>query len=178
MEVGRRKKSKKWNKDKTLNMAFRLVSSGGAVVDPTMLNLAASGVITPNAPVDLVRSGTGGAVVAPSTNSSTTTMVIGVGLDYVQGASDTSTRVILCNDSQLWEVDCANSATTAQVGLRHALSVSRGFVHNTATDVTGQTGVFLALAMTGLTTGSGKLLGRIQSYDGKLIPVTDTTFLQ
>jgi len=159
-------------------MAFRLVSSGGAVIEPAFVNLAASGVISPNTAVDFLRSGTGGSVVGPSGTASTTTMVIGVGLDYLQGASDVSTRVILFNRSQIWEADCANSATTAQVGLRHILSVSRGFIHNTATDVTGQTGVFLALAMTGLTTGSGKLLGIFQSYSGDLIPVTNTTFLQ
>ena len=163
-------------------MAFRLVSSGGAVVDPTVLNMAASGVIWPNSLVNLQRTGTGGAIVVASDSTSTGTMVFGVALDYVQGASDTFTRVIPINDSQLWEVDCANSASTAQVGNRLALSALAAnkarFVHNTATDISTGVSQFLALAMTGLTTGSGKLLGRFVYYTGQVIPVNSTVFLQ
>lgn len=106
-------------------------------------------------------------------------MVFGVAKSYAQGASDTFADVILFAEGQLWEADCANAATTAQVGLRHALSASdRGVIHNTATDVSTATGIFLALAMVGSSTGSGKLLGVVNHYNGKLIPVTDTTFLQ
>lgn len=159
-------------------MGFRLVRGAGINVDPAVVNIAASGVITPNAAVDFVRGGTGGAAVAPSAVTSTTTMVFGVAKSYAQGASDTYADVILFAEGQLWEVDCANAATTAQVGLRHALSASRGYVHNTATDVSTQTGVFLALAMVGSTSGSGKLIGIFQHYNGKLVSVTDTTYLQ
>ena len=155
-------------------MPFRLVSSGGSVNDPVVVNMAASGVITPNNPVDLNPYDgqmTGGGFVGPSGSGSTQTMIFGVGLDYKQGASDTFTRVIPFDDSQLWEVDCANAATTAQVGIRHALSASRGYVHNTATDIvlaadTNTNGVFLAFAMTGSTSGSGKLIGRVLRHHG------------
>jgi hypothetical protein len=162
-------------------MAFRLVSSGGAVVEPVVVNLAASGLCRPGEPVDLVPGGgTGGAVVCPSTSASTTTMVLGICAGpYVQGASDTYTNVILTGPHMIWEADCTDINTTAQVGLRHTLSASdRGCVKNTATDTTTQTGIFLALAMTGLATGSGKLLGILQGYNGKLISVTDTTLKQ
>ena len=163
-------------------MAFRLVSSGGANVDPTVVNLAASGTIWPGSLVDFVRSGTGGAVLAASSETSTGTMVFGVALDYREGASDTSVNVILINSSQIWEVDCANAATTAQVGLRHALSALAAnksrFIHNTATDVSTGVSQFLALAMVGSTTGSGKLLGRFVHYTGQVIPVNSTVFLQ
>ena len=155
-------------------MAFRFVSSGGSTVDPAMVNMPASGVITPNNPVDLVAYDgqlTGGGIVSPSGSGSTQTMIFGIGLDYVQGASNTFTRVIPFNESQLWEADCANAATTAQLGIRHALSASRGYIHNTATDIvaaadTNTNGVFLAFAMTGSTTGSGKLIGRILRHQG------------
>jgi len=163
-------------------MAFRLVSSGGNVVEPTVVNLAASGVIWPGSLVDFVRSGTGGAVVNASSELSTGTMVFGVALGYVQGASNTFVDVVPINDSQLWEVDCTNSASTAQVGLRHALSALAAnkarFVHNTATDVSTGVSQFLALAMTGLTTGSGKLIGRFVHYTGQVVPVNSTVFLQ
>jgi len=163
-------------------VAFRLVSSGGNVVEPTTVNLAASGVIWPGSLVDFVRSGTGGAVVVASSEASTNTMVFGVALGYVQGASNTFVDVVPINDSQLWEVDCTNSASTAQIGLRHALSALAAnkarFIHNTATDVATGVSQFLALAMTGLTTGSGKLIGRFVHYTGQVIPVNSTVFLQ
>lgn len=159
-------------------MSFRFVSSGGAVVDVAAVNLAASGVIKPGQPVDFVRSGTGGAVVAPTTSSSTTTMVFGLAQSYAQGASDTTADVTLFVRGQLVEADCANAATTAQVGLRHALSASdRGCIHNSASDVSGQTGIFTAIAMTGATTGSGKLIGYF-NVNHQLVSVTDTTYLQ
>jgi len=146
-------------------MAFRLVSSGGAVVEPAMVNLAASGTIIPGSMVDFNR--TSGVPITPTVTTSTGTMIFGVALDYAQGASDTFVRVIPIDPSQLWEVDCANAATTAQTGIRHAISASTvnrgGVIHNTATDIPGNLGIFLALMMTGATTGSGKLIGKILS---------------
>lgn len=156
-------------------MAFRLVSSNGDVSDSSMISLPASGVITPNAAVDFVKAGTGGAVVTPSGTSSTQTMVFGVGMTYVQGASDTYTNVIPFLPEQLWEVDCANAAATVQLGFRHAFSASRGVIHNLASDST-TTGVFWALAMSSLTTGSGKLLGRFISIPAVIEGQNSTTF--
>ena len=148
-------------------MAFRLVGSNGAVVDAAIVSVYASGVVSPNLPVEIIRNGTGGAIVGPAATLSQSTAIFGVSLDYAQGASNTLVRVIPFNDAQLWEVDCANAATTAQLGLRHGLSASRGIVHNTATDqggvdavATRMDGVFLALSMVGSTSGSGKLIGK------------------
>lgn len=147
-------------------MAFRFVRGGGVNSDPVAFSLPASGVVASGQAVDWLRNGTGGAVVGPSGATSTSTMVFGVALGYAQGASDTFVNVIPFNPGQLWEVDCANAATTAQLGQRHALSASRGYIHNTASDIGSDptkaarsTAVFLALAMTGSTSGSGKLIG-------------------
>ena len=154
-------------------MAIRLVGSGGLVTDAAAIDLYASGVITPGNPVDFLPNGTGGGVVGPTESTSTTTMVFGLGLDYAQGASDTLVRVIPFDKSQLWEVDCANAATTAQLGIRHAFSASRGYIHNTATDIgvnvavaTRALAVFHALKMTGSTSGSGKLIGKFVTTGG------------
>lgn len=153
-------------------MGFRLVSSGGANVDVAVVNMPVSGVVAPNQPVELIRTstftnGTGGAVVGPASTAAHSTALFGVSLDYRQGASDTFARVIPFDNSQLWEVDCANSATTLQLGIRHALSASRGYIHNTGADqgmadtiAARMDAVFLALAMTGSTSGSGKLIGK------------------
>ena len=158
-------------------MAFRFARGGGVNVDVATVNLAASGVVKVGHLVDFVRGGTGGAVVAPTTSTSTGTMCFGLCHTYLQGASDSYADVTPLGKHILLEADCANAATTAQVGLRHALSVDRAVLHNTATDVSTQTGIFTAVAMTGSTSGSGKLIGYVQGMQ-QLIPVTDTTFLQ
>jgi hypothetical protein len=154
-------------------MSFRLVQGSGSANDVAGFSFAASGTIKNGEPVDFLR--TGGVVVGPSGSSSTTTMVFGIANDYVQGASDVQVKVVPFNDGQLWEADCANAASTAQVGIRHALSAARDSIHNTATDVSGATGVFLAVAMVGATTGSGKLLGKFIS---NIVPTgqNQTTF--
>src|SRR3990167_4684300 len=115
-------------------MAFRLVSSGGDVRDSAAINVYASGVVAPNLPVSLIPgSGTGGALVEGGVGVDTTkTALFGVSLDYAQGASDTLVRVIKFSPDQLWEVDCANAATTAQIGIKQYLSASRGYIHNQA----------------------------------------------
>lgn len=155
-------------------MAFILSSSGGNVVEPALVNMYASGVVRPNNAVDLVRGSF--ALVSPTTSSSTTTMVFGMAMDYAQGASDTLIRVTPFDVDQLWTVDCANAAVTGQIGVTHALSASdRSVIHNTNTNATS-TGIFLAVAMTGASTGSGKLIGRFIS---NLTPQTQnsTTFI-
>ena len=147
-------------------MAFRLVSSAGNVVEPVVVHLFASGVVAPGGPVEWVLGG-GLGVVAPAAGVDTTgSALFGISLDYAQGASDTLVRVIPFLPDQLWEVDCANAATTAQLGVRQYLSATRGYVHNQATDLGSINRVFLPLAMTGATTGSGKLIGRFISVAG------------
>lgn len=157
-------------------MSFRLVSSGGSVSDAAFVNLSASGVVRQGEPVDFTR--TAGAVCAPTTSSSTTTMILGMAQGYGQGTSDLNIPVIMFAPHQVWEADCANAGTTAQTGLRHALSGSdRGCIHNTGTDVSTQTGIFTAIAMSGSTSGSGKLLGYF-NRNHQLIPVNTTVLLQ
>lgn len=165
-------------------MAFRLVSSGGANVDMAVVNMPASGVVRPGEPVEFIRdsdftNGTGGAVVGPAGTAAHSTAIFGVSLDYRQGASDTFARIIPFDESQLWEVDCANAATTLQLGIRHALSASRGYIHNTGADqgmaaakADRMDAVFLALAMTGSTSGSGKLIGKFLTDQAPVL--TDT----
>ena len=162
-------------------MSFRLVTSGGSVTDPAVVNLAASGVVHNGDGVEWLRNGTGGAVVGPVSTSTTSTMIFGVALDYAQGASDTFVKVIPFTRAQLWEVDCANAASTAQLGFRHAIGSSPGVVHNLLSDAgaaaavaSRMTAVFLALQMTGSTSGSGKLIGRFLVDDGPIAAGTQT----
>ena len=163
-------------------MAIRFVRGAGEVIDPAAFNFYASGVVKVNQAVERLLNGTGGAVVGPAASTTTSTAIFGVSMGYAQGASDTQVPVIVFSKDQLWEVDCANAASTAQLGIRHALSASdRGVIHNTATDIgsaaavaTRMTGIFEALAMTSLTTGSGKLIGRFLPDQGPVAAGTQT----
>lgn len=149
-------------------MAFRLISSGGNTIEPVVVNVPVSGVVGPNLPVALIPgNGTGGALVEGGVGVDTTkTALFGVSLDYRVGASDTFARVIPFNRAQLWEVDCANAATTAQIGVGQYLSATRGYIHNQATDVQAINRVFFPVAMTGSTSGSGKLIGYFETFLG------------
>lgn len=150
-------------------MSFRLVSSGGNTVEPVVVNLPVSGVVGPGLPVALVRAGTGGAAVEGGVGVDTSrTALFGVALDYRIGASDTFSRVIPFNSTQLWEVDCANAATTGQIGIGQYLSATRGYIHNQETHVEAINRVFLPVAMTGSTSGSGKLIGFFTVIPGGL----------
>lgn len=144
-------------------MGIRFVRGAGGVVEPAGINMPASGLISNHGVVELSR--TGGLGVIPASSASTNTMIFGVGRDYIQGKSDAEAIVIPFTQDQLWEVDCVAAASTAQIGLRHALN-DRLFVRNTATTVENAKGVFLALAMTGSTSGSGKLIGRFEVQPG------------
>lgn len=153
-------------------MAFTFSRSAGSVHEPATANMFASGIVRVGGVVEFSR--TGGVGVTPSSASSTTTAIFGVSLDYAQGASDTLVRVIPFVPGQLWVADCTDAASTAQIGLRHALNADQTSVRNTASDVTATTGVFRAVAMTGLTTGSGKLIGYFETV--AKLPANSTTF--
>ena len=142
-------------------MAFEFVRSAGSVHEPAVILMPASGVIHRGG---VVISDAANYVVSPASSSSTTTNIVGVSMDYAQGASDTFVRVIPFVQGQLWKADCANVITTANILQRHTL-VDDSNVRNTAFGTTtslgetASTGVFLAYAVTGLSTGSGKLIG-------------------
>lgn len=139
-------------------MAWRLVNNRGGDSNPVVISVRASGTVKNGQPVDLSR--VAGQGVYPSANTSSSTTIFGICLDYAQGASDVEVKVIPFHPGQLWEVDCAQAALTAQVGIRHAINnVDRSVIHNTSTDVSNGTGIFRAVAMVGSTSGSGKLIG-------------------
>lgn len=157
-------------------MAFRLVSSGGSVVEPAMINMRCSGTVWPGCVVEFSR--TGGAGVNAAAAASTSTTIFGVCLDYAEGASDKEVKVIPFNPGQIWEADCTDAALTAQIGLRHTLNAGALLVRNTSTDLgagNAATAVFKAIAMTGSTSGSGKLIGYFRTTEGTYFP-SQTTY--
>ena len=143
-------------------MAFRFVRSAGSVHEPAVVNMPASGVIHAGGVVIYDAAAN---MVSPATaTGASTTNIFGISQDYVQGASDAFVRVIPFVPGQLWEADCANVIATTNLLIRHVLAtdtVLRNTTGGTAngTSETTSVGIFMAYAITGLTTGSGKLIG-------------------
>lgn len=166
-------------------MPFRLVSGEGDVMNASVVNMAASGVLHNGEVVEFSR--TGGVGVFPASIASTVTNIFGVvvgggpgNTGYVQGASDVTVDVIPFSPGQLWEADCVNAASTAQVGLRFGLARTRGdnALYNIATDSLFATAIFRAVAMVGSTTGSGKLLGYFRRGDHTGAATPNTILLE
>ena len=143
-------------------MAFRFIRSAGSVHEPAVIHMPASGVVHVGG---VVIADASNYVVSPATSAlATSTAIIGVSMDYAQGASDTFVRVIPFVPGQLWEADAANVITTANILQRHVLVNdlvvrNTGFGTTTSMGESGSVGVFLCYAVTGLATGSGKLIG-------------------
>ena len=144
-------------------MAFKLVRSAGSVHEPAVISLPASGTIRPGSVVIFDTANDGAALgysVSPvSTSLATGSAIIGVSLDYVEGKSDAFVRVIPFVPGQLWEADCLNVINTAQVLKRHQL-YDFVTVQNTSYDNSEKlTACFFALAISGASSGSAKLIG-------------------
>lgn len=143
-------------------MAFTFVRSAGSVHEPAAILMYASGVVHSGGVVIYDAAAN---MVSPATaTGASTTNIFGVSLDYAQGASDTQVRVIPFVQGQIWQADCANAITTSNILIRHVLAndtILRNTTGGTAngTSETTSVGIFLGLGITGLTTGSGKLLG-------------------
>ena len=143
-------------------MAFRLVSSGGVVIEPAAVLMYASGVVRPGSVV--IRDTAANAVSPATAALATTTSIVGICLDYAQGFSDTQVRVVPFVVGQLWEADAVNAITTTQLMLRHTLADNVNVRNIVNTYETSSAAVFLAYNMTGLTTGSGKLIGTFLAH--------------
>ena len=150
-------------------MAFKLVSSGGNVVDPTVINVYASGVVHVGGVVELSPGAAAGAMgyVFPASSSATQTSIFGIAQDYAQGASDTMVRVIPIQADQLWEADCTTNTSTIFVFKRHALTNDLTLA-NTDYDQSGQVGVFLAVNIRGAAADK-KIIGQFMKmpYNNK-----------
>ena len=143
-------------------MAVKFVKSAGTITEPATIDMLGSGVIYANSIV--IRDVASNAVSTAASTAMTTTNIVGVSLDYIQGASDSFIRVIPFVPGQIWEVDTANAITTAQLLLRHTMVNSLVVRNITNTYETGTTGIFFAYAITGASTGSAKMLGTFLSW--------------
>lgn len=118
--------------------------------------MAASGTVKPGGVVIFDAAAN---AVSPASSSATTTNIIGVCLDYAQGASDTFVRVIPFVPGQIWEADCVSAISTASILKRHQLYDHQVLQNITGVTESATTGIFLVYNVTGATTGSGKVIG-------------------
>ena len=141
-------------------MAFKLVSAGGNVNDPCVVNVYASGVVHVGGVVEMATGAAGGATgyCYPGASSTTTSTIFGICQDYAQGFSDTLVRVIPITPEQIWEADTTSNTSTIFVFKRHALTDDKT-VANTDYDQSGRTGVFLCLNVRGAAADK-KMLGQ------------------
>jgi len=140
-------------------MAIKFVRSAGSVHEPAVINMPGSGVIKPNSVV-IFDVSSGNVSVAAKTTA-TGSSIIGVSLDYIQGANEPTSfvRVIPFVPGQLWECDVLNVITTAQLMKRFRLYDSVT-IENTSYDQTiSVTGVFFCYAISGASSGSAKVIG-------------------
>ena len=144
-------------------MTVKYVRQRGVIqTTPFIVRVYGSGTIYPGSVVEFHRT-TNNNRVEPASSGTTYTNILGISLDYIQGASDALIKVVPFAQGQLWEVDCANIGNTNQLFIRHALTNSNT-VNNSSTNVNAATGVFVAYAFAktvyaGLSTSTFKLLG-------------------
>jgi glutamine amidotransferase-like uncharacterized protein len=147
-------------------MAFRLVSAGGINVEPTMIEVEASGVIAvgDNVSPKLYGGGYTARQYVSRLGSTTATNSL-FGIAQSDLASGTGmVNVILINGAQIWEADTTASTNINQRYKANALSTYAYVANSVASGsvaVTG-TGVFYCLREVGATTDK-KMLGRFIS---------------
>ena len=104
-----------------------------------------------------------GNVLQRATSNSTIHTIVGVAAETITTAA-TTIKFIPFVQGQLWEVDTANDTDGTELYESMALT-EHDTVNNSDSDVTGATGVFFCLSLTGAT-GDRKLIGeftRLQS---------------
>lgn len=149
-------------------MAFKFIRSAGSVHEPAVISLPGSGVISPNSVVVFDVNADNVSMAATLTGA-TSTNIIGVSLDYIQGANEITSfvRVIPFVPGQLWEADVQNAIATVQVMKRFRV-IDGVRVENTSYDQSlSITGVFFCLGISGASTGSAKLIGEFLRTPGR-----------
>ena len=140
-------------------MAFKFHRSAGSVHEPAVINLPGSGVIKPNSVV--IFDVSSGNVSVAATTTATGSSIVGVSLDYIQGANEPTSfvRVIPFVPGQLWECDVLNVINTAQLMKRFRLYDSVTIENTSYDQTTAITGVFFCYAISGASSGSAKVIG-------------------
>ncbi|OGJ58621.1 hypothetical protein A2635_03980 [Candidatus Peribacteria bacterium RIFCSPHIGHO2_01_FULL_51_9] len=106
-----------------------------------------------------------GNVVQRATSSSTIHTIWGVAAETI-GTGATTIKVIpITGPGQIWEADCTNDTHASNQLFESCALTDHAYLSNTASDVTGATGVFTPYANVGAV-GNRKMLGeftRLQS---------------
>jgi hypothetical protein len=144
-------------------MAFRLVSAGGANVEPTLIEVLASGAIAIGDHVSHKANGNQYTVeqyVSRLGSATTAHTLFAIAADAL--ASGTGMiKVIPINSAQIWEADTTAATATNQRYKANALSTHAYVANNVASGsaTVGGTSVWFNLAPVGATSDN-KMLGR------------------
>jgi hypothetical protein len=143
-------------------MPFRLVSSGGANVEPTMIEVLASGAVTIGRLVSF--RGTAGGSAAQryitEVTSPTAINLFAIAVDAVTSGTK-YINVIPITGAQIWEADCTASTAMDQLYKQNACG-DAGYVSNSSasgTATVGGTSVWTNLRYVGATTDK-RMIGK------------------
>lgn len=149
-------------------MAFKLVSSQGSVVDPTVVELEATGAVSIGDCVEYDRQTHSGAATKfrLTRANGTYSAYQKFGIAASANASGTGViKVIPINDMQMWEADTTSLTTQPQVG--NCVALWNYACLTNATHESGTAGAFEILATKGATSDY-KVIGRFTR-----VPVDD-----
>lgn len=144
-------------------MAFRLVSAGGNNVEPTMLEVYASGAIAVGDHVSHVLYGghyTSQQYVSRLGSATTAYTLFAIAAEPVTSGTK-YIKVIPINSAQIWEADCTAATNINQRYKTNALS-TYAYVANSVASISGAiggTGVWFNLREVGATS-ENRMLGR------------------
>lgn len=147
-------------------MAFKLVSAGGSNVEPTMIEVLASGAVSVGDHVSPTIEGshyTTDKYVARLGSTTTHHTLFAISAGSINSGT-AYISVIPINSAQIWEADATATCATTQYFKANALS-TYSCVANAAASVSatvGSTGVWVNLAYVGATTDK-KMLGRFNN---------------
>ena len=143
-------------------MPFRLVSSGGANVEPTMIEVLASGAVTVGRLVSF-RAAAGGYAAqryVSEVTSPTAITLFAIAADAVTSGTK-YINVIPITGAQIWEADCTASTAMDQLYKQNACG-DAGYVSNSSASgsaTVGGTSVWTNLRYVGATTDK-RMIGK------------------
>ena len=144
-------------------MPFRLVSSGGANVEPTMIEVMASGAVTIGRLVSFRTVAAGGSAAqryVSEATSPTALTLFAVAVDSVTSGTKWI-NVIPITGAQIWEADCTASTAMDQLYKQNAVG-DAGYVSNSSASgsaTVGGTSVWTNLKYVGATTDK-RMIGK------------------
>ena len=137
-------------------MAFKLVSSGGADLSPTMIELESSGSIAVGDILSFKEADSATQRLGRMTTNLGCYRVFGIAVNTVNSATG-RVQVIPINEIQIWEADTTAATSVGYIGFTVATDTYAYL--SGAAEASGTTGIFTILGNVGATSDN-KVIGR------------------